>query len=1497
MFNGRSHLQHVTAINSGVMQSPDPSLVGLNPTCSIEVWVNNPTISDEEQMVAWGRTGGTNALIAFSYGDGGGGAGGALNRNAGPNLVGPYHGLAGPNLSWSSVHPRPGTWHHLVYTFDGAGRVNRLYADGAKVEQFTNIVDVNTWAGTNISIATSHGAPNFLGQNNTARSALVIARVRVHSGVLSDAQVLNNYLFELPNFTTAPVALTSGPIHRYSFNIPPTADAVGVTITDSVGTAHGLVQGFAGGNTASTDGNKLHLNGGPPVAASTPPYVDFPNGLLSSLSASNAGPGQITIEGWVEMNGGHIWSPILNFGTTSTGERVGPDVSTTGYQGRNYLNWSLNGNSKALMRFEVGVPSTNDVPTNANLTTTTTADYLMDNKDKVPFSMKHFAITWDEASGVIFIYINGIPAHRVLLPAQKFNSIGDVNVWLGRSPWQGDNYMEGNWDEYRIYDHVLSAAEVAADYHYGPDFVATNLSAVGALSSIQIQPLDITNTWVGRAPQLTVLANYANDTGVDITDTAGIGYSSTDTNVITVSSNGMLRLIAPGTATVTASFSAMTSSITLTNILAPTPTVIHRYSFNIALDYSDSVGGANGTANGTSISDGTKLILDPSGQGYLSFPTNVLAGEQAATIEAWVNVNTAANNSMIWAFGDQNSSTGNGRNGILTTTSPNLRTALFDTDPGFAHEQNAQRNGNLNGLSAQHIVGVYDPLIGKVQVYLNSALVAQVNAISPLTQSIVNPTFLQLGRSLYNADPYWNGSVDEFRIWSGALSQQQIAVNFASGPNSIVSSPGSLLAVSLVLPFSNTVVTVAQQAQFTGNFTSIGGVNLFTYGEAGVTISSDNTNIATVTSAGSVRAVAQGTAHIIASYAGFSATNTITIQSAAPVMQHRYNFNGDAVDSIGAANGTLNGGASFSSGKVVLNAGTGDYVSLPTGIIAGYFATTVEAYVDFGTNISGSWLYGFGDQNGTGNGRFYSYYSPHIGNANRAGITASDPGNTGEQNVTDNVGNLDSLSGVHLAIVTHPFLGFESVYVNGQLRAINTNVTTLLSSVSSNFALIGKSLWDVGGVGGYPTNQPFLNASIDEFRIYQGALTNAQIALDAATGPNTIVTNPGALTSVKLIVNSNMVFNNDQLVQFLGTFASSSVSNVNLFGYTNCTVISSDTNVISTNTLQGSVHGNGTGVATITVAGGGFTNTATITVAAANGPFLALRHRYSFNGDAKDSAGTADGTLMGTASIAGGALVLPGGNNGTAYLDLPNGIISSLTNATFESWSRKTANAGWQRIFDFGSSSGAEGTAATGVTYIFLTTDVGGTPQVRFAYTTNSNGAEAPVLNGAANGAGSATNNTNHIVVTFNTANNASALFINGTSVATGTTPLPLSGLNDINNWLGRSQWAGDPDFGGTIQEFRIYEGILSPTEIAVSSAAGPDGAPPIPSITVGTNSGGNLTLTWPSYALRYALQARDSLTSGSWTNVTPFAPVTTNNIRRVTVPLTGSSKYFRLTD
>ena len=50
-----------------------------------------------------------------------------------------------------------------------------------------------------------------------------------------------------------------------------------------------------------------------------------------------------------------------------------------------------------------------------------------------------------------------------------------------------------------------------------------------------------------------------------------------------------------------------------------------------------------------------------------------------------------------------------------------------------------------------------------------------------------------------------------------------------------------------------------------------------------------------------------------------------------------------------------------------------------------------------------------------------------------------------------------------------------------------------------------------------------------------------------------------------------------------------------------------------------------------------------------------------------------------------------------------------------------------------------------------------------------------------------------------------------------------LSLLNDVNNWLGRSQYAGDPPFTGTLHEFRIYNAALSADVVQASSTAGPN--------------------------------------------------------------------------
>ena len=79
--------------------------------------------------------------------------------------------------------------------------------------------------------------------------------------------------------------------------------------------------------------------------------------------------------------------------------------------------------------------------------------------------------------------------------------------------------------------------------------------------------------------------------------------------------------------------------------------------------------------------------------------------------------------------------------------------------------------------------------------------------------------------------------------------------------------------------------------------------------------------------------------------------------------------------------------------------------------------------------------------------------------------------------------------------------------------------------------------------------------------------------------------------------------------------------------------------------------------------------------------------------------------------------------------------------------------------------------------------------------------------------------------------NGTEAGFGPGSSARAGCTPAKVDDLfnevaknygNDINVWLGRSQWP-DPYFNGQLDEFRIYSGVLSDASVAASFANGPD--------------------------------------------------------------------------
>src|SRR5690606_36501201 len=92
-----------------------------------------------------------------------------------------------------------------------------------------------------------------------------------------------------------------------------------------------------------------------------------------------------------------------------------------------------------------------------------------------------------------------------------------------------------------------------------------------------------------------------------------------------------------------------------------------------------------------------------------------------------------------------------------------------------------------------------------------------------------------------------------------------------------------------------------------------------------------------------------------------------------------------------------------------------------------------------------------------------------------------------------------------------------------------------------------------------------------------------------------------------------------------------------------------------------------------------------------------LIHRYTFDVDASDSVGNADGTLESSAAISEGGVVLDAALG--SYVNLPGGLIDGATAVTVESWASFGDNANWARLFDFGDTNPNN----EGRNYIFFT--------------------------------------------------------------------------------------------------------------------------------------------------------------------------------------------------
>jgi len=181
------------------------------------------------------------------------------------------------------------------------------------------------------------------------------------------------------------------------------------------------------------------------------------------------------------------------------------------------------------------------------------------------------------------------------------------------------------------------------------------------------------------------------------------------------------------------------------------------------------------------------------------------------------------------------------------------------------------------------------------------------------------------------------------------------------------------------------------------------------------------------------------------------------------------------------------------------------------------------------------------------------------------------------------------------------------------------------------------------------------------------------------------------------------------------------------------------------------------------------------------------------------------------------------------YVDLPNGLVSSLQSATFEIWvnwrgNSASSSAEWQGLFDFGSS-GAEGTQSNAAhSRIYVTAKSSLSGRLRAGYTLTDYNHEIAIDATRVLPASADPAKGTQVVLVVNGETHSLAIYIDGTPEGTvSSSTVSLDAITDINNWLGRSQFGGDAEFGGTLHEFRIYDQALSATAITRSFHLGPD--------------------------------------------------------------------------
>lgn len=214
-------------------------------------------------------------------------------------------------------------------------------------------------------------------------------------------------------------------------------------------------------------------------------------------------------------------------------------------------------------------------------------------------------------------------------------------------------------------------------------------------------------------------------------------------------------------------------------VLPPAELLLH-YTFDDVSEFmaiDETLNELDGVLSGSvlpvgvpGIIDGA-LQLDGAQKQYVQLPDNILIGKSAVSVSSWIRLAKAIAWDRLFDFNSDESNWF-----YFSPTGWNTAASTFGTrcaartPSALAPEITLTETVSINAW--HHVAIVFaKPYL---RYYLDGTLKAQVDNVSFATSDLAATDHNWIGRSVYPADPYLTALVDDFRIYTGALTQEEV---------------------------------------------------------------------------------------------------------------------------------------------------------------------------------------------------------------------------------------------------------------------------------------------------------------------------------------------------------------------------------------------------------------------------------------------------------------------------------------------------------------------------------------------------------------------------------------------------------------------------------------------------------------------------------------------------------------------------------------------------